>query len=115
MFILHFWLFFFICKSGNVHVHVDFVNPVFTSCPSDITTSAQSGGTATVDWTVPTATDNSGVTPQLTSNHDPNSVFNLGTTSVHYTASDGSDNSASCFFDVNVIGKNAFKGSGNYW
>ncbi|XP_071804422.1 uncharacterized protein [Asterias amurensis] len=86
-----------------VDVTPDFVNPVFSSCPSDITTSAQSGGTATVDWTVPTATDNSGVTPQLTSNHYPNSVFNLGTTSVQYTASDGSDNSASCFFDVNVI------------
>ncbi|XP_033640824.1 hyalin-like [Asterias rubens] len=90
--------------SFDVDVTPDYISPFFTFCPTEITTYAENGGTtATVDWTLPTVTDNSGVTPEVTSTYEPNSVFNVGNTFVTYTASDESGNGASCFFVVSVI------------
>ena len=58
---------------------------------------------ATVSWTEPTATDNSGMTPTVTQTHQPGDSFNVGTTTVTYTFTDMTGNQAMCTFDV-VIG-----------
>ncbi|XP_071785173.1 uncharacterized protein [Asterias amurensis] len=84
--------------------NVDNLSPVFSFCPNDITTFVQSAGTtATASWTVPSVTDNSGVSPQVSSNFAPNSAFSVGTTVVQYTATDNTGNQATCGFNVNVI------------
>lgn len=80
----------------------DFTNPVFTSCPTNLTVSTNPTLCgAFVNWTVPTATDNcGGVT--VTGSHAPNQFFPTGTTTVTYTATDGVGNTATCVFDVTV-------------
>ena len=60
--------------------------------------------TATVTWTPPTATDNSGAVT-LTSSHNPGDSFNIGRTAVTYTATDSSSNVATSSFDVIVAGE----------
>ena len=60
--------------------------------------------TATVMWTPPSATDNSGAVT-LTSSHNPGDAFDIGTTTVTYTATDSSSNEATSAFDVIVAGK----------
>ena len=60
---------------------------------------------ALVSYAVPTATDNSGpVTANLTAGNPPGN-FSLGDTLVMYTVTDGSGNTDSCSFYVNVSGK----------
>ena len=83
----------------------DVTNPVIQNCPSDITRSlpATSTGT-TVTWQEPTATDDSGIQPNVMRSHAPGLFFPLGTTRVTYTFTDLSGNSAVCSFDVIVIG-----------
>ena len=63
-----------------------------------------SPGVATrdVDWTV-VATDYSG-SVDLTSTHNPNDTFPIGTTEVSYTASDAAGNTAYCNFTVTISG-----------
>ncbi len=86
--------------SFNVTVN-DAINPVITGCPSNITVSANASCQATVNWTAPTASDNcTGVT--LTTNKNPGTVFNLGTTIVTYTATDAAGNISTCSFNVIV-------------
>ena len=51
-------------------------------------------------WQVPTATDDSGVTPNRDASHNPGQSFPIGTTEVTYTFTDGSGNAAICFFNV---------------
>ena len=60
--------------------------------------------TAAMLWTPPTATDNSGAVT-LTSSHNPGDLFNIGTTTVTYTATDSSSNEVTSSFDVIVAGK----------
>jgi hypothetical protein len=80
----------------------DAIDPIINDCPTDITVSNDAGDcSAAVDWTVPTATDNSG-SVTLTSNFDPGAVFPVGTTLVTYTATDAAGNQTSCSFNVNV-------------
>jgi hypothetical protein len=77
--------------------------PVINSCPANITVPANNAGcTALVNWTAPTATDNC-ASPSLTSNYNSGSVFPIGTTTVTYTASDISNNSTTCSFNVTVV------------
>lgn len=79
----------------------DNINPVISGCPSDISLPVQFGRTGrTVTWTPPTASDNCNVT--LTSSHNPGDFFNVGTTTVSYTATDDALNTATCSFDVEV-------------
>ena len=57
-------------------------------------------------WTVPQATDNSGVTPTV--HHvgkGPGDVFIEGIHSVKYIFTDDSGNKAECSFQVTVSGK----------
>ncbi|XP_071845663.1 uncharacterized protein [Apostichopus japonicus] len=54
----------------------------------------------TVSWQIPMAIDDSQVT--TTSNFQPGSNFQIGTTTVQYVFTDTSENQAFCFFDVVV-------------
>lgn len=79
----------------------DTSNPVFVNCPTNITRSANAACKAVVNWTAPTALDNCG-SPTITASHSPGSEFNIGTTTVTYTATDVAGNSATCSFTVTV-------------
>ncbi|XP_038066521.1 uncharacterized protein LOC119736577 [Patiria miniata] len=82
----------------------DNINPVLTGCPTGVTAYVPAAVTSVrVTWTAPTATDNSGVTPTVTSTPAVNTLFMLGTTVVIYTATDTAGNQAVCQFAVNVI------------
>ncbi len=61
--------------------------------------------TASVSWTAPIASDNSGPVT-LTSSHDPDDSFPIGDTEVTYTAVDTYGNEATKSFTVTVVGKN---------
>ena len=79
--------------------------PTITGCPGDITVSTSDNGTGdcstTANWVEPIAGDNCGLS-FFTQTHTPNaSLFGLGTTTVTYTASDGSL-TTTCSFDVTV-------------
>ena len=60
---------------------------------------------ATVTWTAPSATDNSGDAPTVTSDYISGDMFPIGTTRVTYTATDPSGIMATVYFDVVVTGK----------
>jgi gliding motility-associated-like protein len=80
---------------------VDNEAPVIADCPQDTTVSSDPGACgAIVNWTVPTATDNCGVT--FTSSHNSGDFFPIGTTTVTYTAVDSAGNITICEFDVTV-------------
>ena len=80
---------------------VDALAPTISNCPANIalttTTNIQ-----TATWNSPTATDNCTSNPTLTSTHNSGSNFPLGATTVVYTATDESGNSATCEFTVVV-------------
>jgi gliding motility-associated-like protein len=75
--------------------------PVITSCPANINISAAANCKALVNWTAPTASDNCAV-QTFTSTKAPGSQFDLGSTTVTYTATDAAGNIATCSFTVNV-------------
>ena len=71
---------------------VDVEKPVISIENENITGYTSNGeDTAVVDWTEPSATDNSGV-QTLTSSHSPGSVFPVGKTVIQYTSTDSSGN-----------------------
>ena len=77
--------------------------PPVISGISDIFTTVPSGSTGTtISWTEPTATDDSGVVTLTGRTHQPGTFFNVGTTTVTYTFTDGSGNSATTSFNVVV-------------
>ncbi|MFQ5446303.1 MAG: HYR domain-containing protein, partial [Saprospiraceae bacterium] len=80
----------------------DIENPAINNCPANISVNNDPDScNAVVNWTVPTATDNClGVV--LTSTHNSGDIFDVGTTTVTYTATDASGNSVTCSFDVTV-------------
>ncbi|XP_071490409.1 hyalin-like [Diadema antillarum] len=82
----------------------DVEDPTISSCPNDTVVNTDAGNsTAVVNWTPPTASDNSG-SVTLNSTDNPGDSFSIGTTTVTYTATDGSLNSVStCEFNVTVI------------
>lgn len=88
--------------NGNVSTQTqtviveDTTDPVISGCPTDITLC----GAQAVSWTAPTASDNCEVI--LTSTHEPGDLFDLGTTTVIYTATDAAGNTATCSFDVTI-------------
>ena len=77
--------------------------------PTQNANTDASSPTATVSWTQPTASDNSGEAVTLTSDYSPGHTFPIGTTAVTYTATDAYGNTATSSFDVIVIGKYAKK------
>jgi len=76
--------------------------PVISGVPADITLTADPGQCtrASVGWTVPTATDNCGVT--LTASHTPGDTFPVGVTTVTFTAVDPSSNTTVETFLVTI-------------
>ncbi|WP_040401415.1 HYR domain-containing protein, partial [Cecembia lonarensis] len=86
----------------TVTENADTEDPVISDCPMDISVSNDAGSCgAIVNWTAPTATDNSG-SVTLTSNFEPGSFFPVGSTTVTYTATDAAGNTAICSFAVTV-------------
>jgi len=86
-----------LCCTSNAG---DSVAPVITGCPNDIEVSAGSACSAVVTWPAPQATDCNLKT--FTSNRSSGTRFPTGTTRVTYTATDGSNNSTTCSFNVVV-------------
>ncbi|MBS1937907.1 MAG: HYR domain-containing protein, partial [Bacteroidetes bacterium] len=84
----------------------DNIQPVISGCPSNINLSAGAGCTAIATWSAPTASDNCSVA-SFTSDHSSGDAFPLGTTTVTYTAVDGSGNTATCSFTVTVTDNTA--------
>ncbi|MCB0755839.1 MAG: HYR domain-containing protein, partial [Flavobacteriales bacterium] len=79
----------------------DTISPVIIGCPTDtLIVPDSSDCSPQVFWTEPTADDNCTVT--LTSDFIPGDNFPVGTTTVTYTATDQSNNSVSCSFDVTI-------------
>ncbi|OIQ36625.1 MAG: hypothetical protein BM555_02375 [Crocinitomix sp. MedPE-SWsnd] len=85
---------------SNVTVE-DNIPPVI-DCLADISVTTNTAGCAAiVTWTTPTATDNCGAVIMVSS-HNSGDTFPLGTTTVTYSATDGSSNGSVCTFDVIV-------------
>lgn len=82
----------------------DTAGPAFTGCPTNISTTRLAPLTA-VTWNVPNVSDNCKPI-NLTSTHIPGTAFPVGTTTVTYTAKDGSNNSSTCTFTVTVTAPN---------
>ena len=57
-----------------------------------------------VNWTEPVATDNSGLSPKMTTNYHSPQRFDKGAHVIAYTAMDQSGNKATCTFTVVVTG-----------
>ncbi|MEI7595673.1 MAG: HYR domain-containing protein, partial [Bacteroidota bacterium] len=85
-------------------VVIDNEGPVIANCPAaDIT--AQASGTscqAVVSWQALIATDACSGVKSFTSTHSSGNLFNLGTTTVTYTATDNKNNVSTCSFNVVV-------------
>ena len=80
-------------------------DPVILETPADITKVTEGDvATAIVTWTLPTASDNSGMVT-LTSSHNPGDRFPLGVTTVTYTAVDSNSNMMTDSFTVTIEGK----------
>ena len=80
---------------------VDIIDPVIADMPDSQTLNVIAttcGAVAT--WTAPTASDNCSVT--LTSSHDSGDTFPVGSTTVTYTATDGSGNETQDTFTITV-------------
>ena len=74
------------------------------ACIDDVTQSIDLNvGGATVSWIEPTASDNSGIASLASRTRAPGAFFVVGRTDVTYRFVDGSGNSASCTFAVNVL------------
>lgn len=94
----------------NVTV-VDTTPPVFDSCPTtwSIAPFDLISQTSVVTWQEPIASDNCSVV--VTSNFKSGDGLPAGLTKVIYTATDDSGNTATCEFDVTVIGNRVPIGS----
>jgi hypothetical protein len=80
----------------------DHEKPVIAGIPSNIGKSNNAGICgAAIYWTAPVATDNCPIVT-LVSDYHSGDVFQVGTTTVHYTATDASGNTSSKSFDVTV-------------
>jgi hypothetical protein len=80
----------------------DNIKPVFSGCPSNIylPTDVNLNG-ALAFWTAPAVADNCALA-NLTSTAQNATVFPIGNTTVTYTATDASNNTATCSFVVTV-------------
>jgi len=83
---------------------IDNESPIITNCPSSSITVAAEGSScqAVVSWPALTATDPCSGMDSFVSNFSPGSLFDIGTTTVTYTATDNNGNVSTCSFDVVV-------------
>ena len=80
--------------------------PIISNTPPTQNVNTDVGSpNATVSWTPPTASDNSGEAMTLTSDYSPGDTFAIGTTRVTYTATDAYGNTATSSFNVVVTGR----------
>ncbi|XP_070545132.1 serine-rich adhesin for platelets-like [Ptychodera flava] len=88
--------------SCSFAVRVQDIEKPLIICPGDAyTTAFIETPSATVFWSFPNATDNSGLV-SLSGIHNPGDSFPIGLTVVIYDATDPSGNSDSCSFSVGV-------------
>ena len=83
----------------------DTEKPVFTTCPTNVSKNADPNLCgAVVNYTIPTASDNSG-TPTITLKEglDSGQIFPIGTKVVTYEAKDVAGNVTECSFTVTVV------------
>ena len=80
------------------NVIIDGIAPIIIGGPSEDIVSCN----PVVNWITPTATDNCGAAPELTSNIESGATFEVGTTTVIYTAMDCAGNTATYSFNVTV-------------
>ena len=76
--------------------------PPVVDCPTDITVSNDAGECGAIVNFAPTATDNCGIVSNST-DIASGTFFELGTTTVTYTATDAAGNSTTCDFTVTVV------------
>lgn len=86
------------------YLSVDRTPPVAT-CPADILREVGLSQTRIqVFFTAPTAIDNSGQVPTITSqSHSTTDFFDLGNTQVTWTFADANGNQDSCSFNVIIV------------
>ncbi|SFT63392.1 gliding motility-associated C-terminal domain-containing protein [Lishizhenia tianjinensis] len=88
--------------SFNVTVQ-DVTAPQITGCPNNIVVSASAGQcSADVTWMAPLVFDNCAGANMLSS-HNSGDTFNVGTTTVTYTATDAQGLVSTCSFTVTVL------------
>jgi hypothetical protein len=79
----------------------DITKPRFNNCPSTVNVGTLTTS-AVANWVTPSAFDNCS-TPSVSSNFQSGQTFQLGVTTVIYTATDVAGNSSACSFAVNVF------------
>ncbi|KAJ8046995.1 Hyalin [Holothuria leucospilota] len=91
------------CTFSVIINKVDTTSPQIVSCPNIVTREVElhSNGSY-VEWTNPTATDNSGNVNLISMSHSRGDFFPLGITKVEYVFGDDSGNTAICNIDVVV-------------
>lgn len=82
----------------------DIEAPVLIDCPVDTTIDANGECAVVVSWTPPLASDNCSLV-QVSASHQPGDTFEIGITTVTYTATDDCGNVSTCAFDINVDGQ----------
>ncbi|RKD99768.1 HYR domain-containing protein, partial [Marinifilum flexuosum] len=100
-------------EAGNTTIHnqtvtvVDNEGPVITNCPSTITEQASGENCqAIANWPALLAADDCSGVKSFTSTHSPGSLFDVGTTTVTYTAVDNNNNESTCSFNVVITDVN---------
>jgi len=94
-------------------VVIDNQNPVISGCPSNIILPTC---VSTAEWTSPGATDNCSAT--ISSTHNSGDSFQIGTTTVIYTATDPYSNTKTCSFTVTrlpALSESAVVANNSYW
>ncbi len=80
----------------------DNIAPVFTNCPANQTLSTQNGSVAAT-WTTPSVSDDC-YPIVVQQNFNSGQLFQVGTTTVVYTARDAKNNTSTCTFTITVNG-----------
>jgi gliding motility-associated-like protein len=83
---------------------IDSIPPIISNCPANINYQLTVRCDTTITWTVPSFTDN--CVANLWSNHNPNDVFPIGTTTVTYIATDSAFNADTCNFTIMITPPN---------
>ena len=85
----------------SVHcIPVDDIPPVIPVCDDCGATVGLNIGGTIVQFTEPTATDNSGIVSLQSRTHAPGEFFIVGSTPITYVFVDGKGNTAECTFNV---------------
>ena len=87
-------------------VPTDTEAPRFTNVPDDVLLSVEGDArTVSIDWTMPSVSDNLDTNVALTSTHASGHTFPVGTTFVIFTATDTAGNVGTASFSVTLLGK----------